>query len=209
MDEAWREIYEENATKDIPIHEMSCWTEQGFHELFKTTFEILKNLKGVKTVLDVGCGPGAYCRELQKKGYDPTGIDYAENVIKKAQKNHPEIKFFQGNAYDLPFKDQTFDLTLCIGVLQCVLEPEKIIKELTRVSKKHIIISTLLRQKKVDEPMNLLKYKLRTDAWPTRDYHPSELETLFEKEGYTTRIILKNKGELIQDGFFIIATKNT
>ncbi|MCC7574223.1 class I SAM-dependent methyltransferase [Candidatus Woesearchaeota archaeon] len=207
MDEAWKKIYQENATKEIPIHTMSCWTEEGFQELFKITFKIVKKLKNIKTVLDVGCGPGEYCAEFHRKGYEITGIDYAENVIKQAQKKHPDIKFIVGNAYKLPFKDQEFDLITCIGVLQCVYEPEKIINELTRVSKKHIIISTLLRQKKLENPIRLLQKKLETDNWPTRDYHPSEIQEILEKKGYITTLILKNNKQLIKDGFFIIATK--
>lgn len=207
MDDAWKKVYEENAKKDLPIHAMSCWTEGGFNELFKVTFGLVKKIRGVKSVLDVGCGPGVYCAEFNRRGFSVVGVDYASSVIDKAKKDFPHLKFVVGSAYELPFGDNSFDLVSCIGVLQCVYYPEKIIKELCRVSKKHVIVSTLLRNKKLAEPLRFLKKKLETDAWPTRDYHPSELEELFEEHGFFVKTILKNKQNLISDGFFIVATK--
>lgn len=207
MDDAWQKIYDENAKRDIPIHTMSCWSEEGFQELFKITFKLIKKLKNVKTVLDVGCGPGAYCAELHKKGYDVTGIDYSKNVIDRAKKEHLKMNFDVGSAYNLPYKNESFDLVICIGLLQCVYDAEKVIDELARTAKKHIIISTLLRERKLEEPIKLLNKKLEKDTWPTRDYHPSEIEDMLDRQGYITTTITKHKHKLINDGFFIIATK--
>lgn len=207
MDNVWRNIYDENALRDVPPHTMSCWSEDGFEELFKITFNIIKDLTNIKTVLDVGCGPGEYCAELHKQGFNVTGIDYAKNVITKAKNTHPQIKFEVGTAYALPYEDNSFDLVICIGVLQCVYDSEKLIKELARVSKKYIIISTLLRRTKLENPQEALKQKLKKDTWPTREYHPTEIETPLEREGYSTKTITKNKKKPIKDGFFTLATK--
>lgn len=207
MDDAWKKVYEDNASKNLPNHAISCWSEEGFRELFNFTFFLAKKLKNVKTVLDIGCGPGAYCAEFHRKGYSCVGVDYSKKVIDLASKNHPEIKFLEADAYNLPFSNSSFDLVLCIGVLQCVYHPEKVIKELTRVSGKYVILSTLYRRQKLENPERLLKKKLETDSWPTRDYHPSELEVLFEKRGFNVSIFTKNKNSLLKDGFFVIATK--
>lgn len=206
MDESWKKIYNENATKDLPIHKISCWTEEGFEELLKTTLKIVKNLKEIKTVIDVGCGPGIYANALTQLGLSVTGIDYSSSVINKAKKMFPHLNFIEGTAYNLPTKEK-FDLVLCIGLLQCVFEPEKVLKELIKVSKKHILISTLLRNYKVENPTRLIEKKLETDTWPTRDYHPTELENFFTTNNYTCKTITKNNKEIIKDGFFILATK--
>jgi SAM-dependent methyltransferase len=208
MDDAWRRVYDDNSCKDLPIHSMSCWTEQGFNELFKVTFSLLKNLKGITSVLDVGCGPGFYCAELARRGFNVRGIDYSKGVICKAKKDFPKIIFDAGSAYNLPYSDKSFDLILCIGLLQCAYDANKILRELARTSKKYIILSTLLRKKKFEEPLRLLHKKLETDSWPTRDFHPSEIEEILHEEGYQTTTILKHNNKLIQDGFFIIATKS-
>ena len=207
MDGAWRRVYDNNSCKNLPIHSMSCWTEQGFNELFKVTFSLIKNLKGVSSVLDVGCGPGVYCAELARRKFNVKGVDYSEGVIAKARCDFPEITFDVGSAYNLPYGDNSFDLVLCIGVLQCSYDADKILLELARTSKKYIIISTLLRQRKLLEPLRLLHKKLETDSWPTRDFHPSEIEEVLQNAGYNTTLILNHKDKLIQDGFFVVATK--
>ncbi|MFP4568179.1 MAG: class I SAM-dependent methyltransferase [Candidatus Woesearchaeota archaeon] len=207
MDDAWFAVYEKNAESNLPYHSMSCWTEDGFLELFDVTFKLVENLDEVVSVLDVGSGPGVYCNEFFKRGFSVEGVDYSPAVINKAKLLFPKITFKVGSAYNLDYENNSFDLVTCIGVLQCVLEPEKIISELARVSKKYILISTLLRQRKLDDPMRYFKKKLETDTWPTRDYHPSEIEDLLINQGFSVTTILKNKNKLIKDGFFIVATK--
>ncbi len=207
MDKSWKKIYDDNALKDLPDYSASCWTEDGFLELFKVCFKIVSKLKNVKSVLDVGCGFGSYCAEFKRRGFSVVGLDYAKNVVAEAALKNPEIKFVEGDAYNLPFDDNSFDLVVCIGVLQCVYDSDKIIKELCRVSKKYVLVSTLLRRQKLDKPLRVLEKKLETDSWPTRDYHPSDLEVLFVDEGFFVTNTLSNKGSLIKDGFFTLATK--
>ncbi len=206
MDDAWKKVYEENALKELESHAVSCWTRDGFEELFRVTFDLVSKLSNVKKVLDVGCGPGAYCSKFKQLGFDVVGVDYAENVIKKARAEVRGVDFRVASAYDLPFQ-KVFDLVVCIGVLQCVYDAEKVIGELCRVSKKYVVVSTLLRRTKLEDPLRLLHKKLETDSWPTRDYHPSELVSLFEKNGFSANVVLRNKGSFLKDGFFVVATK--
>lgn len=73
-----------------------------------------------KSVLDIACGNGNYAVELAKFGYDVTGIDMDEAMIKeaklKAGEEGVEIKFVKGNMMDTAgLMDKQFDATLCIG----------------------------------------------------------------------------------------------
>lgn len=208
MDEAWREVYEKKASEDLPEHEMACWSKQGFEELVVMTDNIVNSLKGIKTILDVGCGPGTYCRMFHTQGYNITGVDYSEKMIEAAKKKAPQIKFVVGNGYSLPFPDDSFDLVISIGTLQCLYDYEKFVKELIRVSKKAVVISTLYRGRKHPAPIELLRRKLYKDSWPTRDYHPSEIIPFFEEADFNVRTKIYNKNSLIQDGFFLIAQKD-
>ena len=47
-------------------------------------------LSGAKTVLDVGCGEGRFCRLLARQGLDTVGIDPARSLIAQARTLHPE-----------------------------------------------------------------------------------------------------------------------
>lgn len=71
-------------------------------------------------ILDIGCGTGRHAVELAKRGYAVTGFDLSEEMlakaIEKAEAAKVEINFVQGNALELPFKED-FDLgiMLCAG----------------------------------------------------------------------------------------------
>jgi ubiquinone/menaquinone biosynthesis C-methylase UbiE len=98
---------------------------------------LLPLLRGMKTVLDVGCGPGLdYELYLENKvDIDYTGIDACEGFIEYNQKVHPEAKFMFGKSYDLPFEDKSFDLVTSRHVLEHLKEVEPTIRELCRVGK--------------------------------------------------------------------------
>ncbi|MGV8161732.1 MAG: class I SAM-dependent methyltransferase [Candidatus Nanoarchaeia archaeon] len=210
MDESWHEIYEKNAQKELPDHLMSCWTKEDFDNLLITTKALVRDMRGksIKTVLDIGCGPGHYCKILHDLGYDVTGVDYSKKTIETAMKKHPDIKFLQENGYALSFQDQSYDLVITIGALQCVYDYKKFIIESARVAKQALIISTIYRKTKTENPQELVDKQLREDTWPTRDFHPEELTKILEDLGFRTRVIRKIAGRSLQDHFFIIAERN-
>lgn len=96
-----------------------------------------------KTVLDVGCGEGFTLNRLRKAdiGKDLIGVDFSKTAVKLGKEHFPSLDLREGNIYKLPFKDNTFDLVICLEVLEHLEDPEKALKELVRVSKKHCIIS--------------------------------------------------------------------
>lgn len=96
-----------------------------------------------KTILDVGCGEGFTLNKLRKNniGKDLIGVDYSTTAVTLGKKQFPHLNLKQGDAYKLPFKDNTFDLVLCLEVLEHLENPQKALKEIVRVSKKHCLIS--------------------------------------------------------------------
>ncbi|MEM9721141.1 MAG: class I SAM-dependent methyltransferase [Bacteroidota bacterium] len=65
-------------------------------------------------LLDVGCGTGRTTFGLHQLGYTHlTGLDLTPQMVEHAQKLnglfHSSIPFLEGNACQLPFKDQSFD----------------------------------------------------------------------------------------------------
>lgn len=207
MESEWHKVYEKNAKNYLENHKISCWTKKGFQELLEITEQLVESIEGIKTIIDIGCGPGAYCELLSNKEYIVTGLDYSKENINIAKKKAPKAKLIVGNCYDLPFDDQSFDLSISIGLLQCLQDEEKFLKEMIRVTKKAIILSTIYRNYKHKDPKELLRKKLKKDPWPVRDYHPTELTDMLEKEGYSTRVKLSHKGKRITHGFFLVAIR--
>lgn len=68
--------------------------------------------KGVKTVLDVGCGIGDNARAMADKGYQVTALSPDKNHKKYFEHaNHSQIKFYNQKFEDLRVKEK-FDLVL-------------------------------------------------------------------------------------------------
>jgi len=91
-------------------------------------------------VLDAGCGNGEFMVKYAKFSRDWIGIDFSENMIKRAKDRVTDknVKLLVGNISSLPFEDETFDRTLCISVVQYLNDKncKKALAELIRVTKK-------------------------------------------------------------------------
>jgi len=108
-------------------------------------FTVSKTGLGEKgSALDVCCGTGMLTMELAKAagpGGKITGLDFCENMLEKAQKNIANspftnnIELVQGNAIDLPFRDNSFDCATIGFALRNVPDVEKTICEMKRVVK--------------------------------------------------------------------------
>ena len=61
-------------------------------------------------VLDVGCGAGVPVAEfLVESGFEVTGIDFSENMLKLARKNVPKAVFIKKDTNKLDFAENSFD----------------------------------------------------------------------------------------------------
>ena len=89
-------------------------------------------------ILDVGCGKGFLLYDLTQAlpGVEVAGIDISQHAIENAKE---EVRPFlrQGNANDLPFEDNSFDLVISITTLHnlYVYDLWKSLKEIERVGR--------------------------------------------------------------------------
>jgi 2-polyprenyl-6-hydroxyphenyl methylase/3-demethylubiquinone-9 3-methyltransferase len=94
--------------------------------------------KGLKA-LDVGCGGGFTCEFMAQRGVEVSGIDQSIRCIAKAQEHatscNLKIDYQQGYAEKLPYWDNTFDIVVCVDVLEHVADFQKTISEIYRVLK--------------------------------------------------------------------------
>lgn len=89
-------------------------------------------------ILDVACGTGTVTRILADHGAEVTGLDFSQGMITEAiarHGDHPNITFQQGDATQLPFDDNTFDVTTVSFGIRNVQEPKKALAEMLRVTK--------------------------------------------------------------------------
>jgi len=104
-------------------------------ERISYTIELIP--KDVKTILDVGCGNGAFLNSLPD-AYETVGLDFSREALKRVK-----AKAMLADITELPFESASFDLVTCLEVLEHLPFGafEKALCELQRVSKKYIIIS--------------------------------------------------------------------
>ncbi len=104
-----------------------------------------RSIKIKGTALDVGCSSGGQSFILEKAGFDVIGMDRSDNGLKKARVWAKEIgskaRFELGDAVDLSYKDESFDLVLASEVLEHIDDNKKAAREIYRITKKggHII----------------------------------------------------------------------
>jgi len=76
-------------------------------------------------VLDIGCGHGGLLGWFQEQGVKPEnlyGIDLLPNRIRVARETFPAFTFLEGNAEQLDFPDEWFDLVSVFTVFSSILE---------------------------------------------------------------------------------------
>jgi 2-polyprenyl-3-methyl-5-hydroxy-6-metoxy-1,4-benzoquinol methylase len=77
-------------------------------------------------VMDLGCGNGAFAADLLARGYDVTGVDPSDDGIRIARHAHPNLKTFQGSAYDdLARQYGRFDAVVSLEVVEHVYAPRQ------------------------------------------------------------------------------------
>jgi len=91
------------------------------------------------SVLDVACGPGFLTKELslRYKGSSVVGLDNSSVALRLARENCSglrNVKFVKGSVYDLPFKDDQFEVVVCKDSLHHFDRSKQAIKEMLRVT---------------------------------------------------------------------------
>jgi len=104
------------------------------------------NLKPGDRVLDLGCGPGLWtsmiAERIKPNGY-VIGVDLSEDLIKYAKKRIRKnplkkiIKFQQGDFFNIPFDDNSFDVVFFGNCYAYVTEAKRVLEEQKRVTTKY------------------------------------------------------------------------
>lgn len=106
----------------------------------KTALEMITAISDKEiSALDLGCGDGLLLSLLKEKGIIGKGLDISDEAVTKTKN-----KGFEASVSDfsdrLPFADKTFDVVVSLDVLEHLYNPENLLKEASRVSKRFVII---------------------------------------------------------------------
>mgnify|MGYP006271851729 FL=1 len=81
------------------------------------------------SVLDVGCGTGAFAGALHQAGYQTFGMDASLGMLTEARR-HSRALVAVGRGEALPFRNGAFDLAITIATLHHITDPNLIAKTL-------------------------------------------------------------------------------
>jgi 23S rRNA (guanine745-N1)-methyltransferase len=111
--------------------------EDGFYQpMAKAVVSMLEKhkTKGLMRILDMGCGEGYYCRQIEAlslggiNDFDLHGIDIAKNAILAAAKKQENARFIVASNKRLPYANDYFDLVMRIYAPSNDVEVERILK---------------------------------------------------------------------------------
>lgn len=127
----WDDVKDRGMVRRSPNHPVVKFYSKQRLEYLKEKIE----LDSVKTCLDVACGTGfsSFHLPLDKQ---ITGIDFSYRLLKI----NPLKSKIQGSGYSLPFRSNSFDLVFGWEFLHHLDNPEKVLSEMVRVTKKYLVL---------------------------------------------------------------------
>ena len=152
------------------------WTETT--KLFYKHYKMHDNF----SILDIGCAKGYMLFDFLKinNKLKVTGLEISDYAIKNAK---PEIRHLidKGNAINLPYPDNSFDLIISINTLHNleINDFTKSLKEIHRVKKKYSYI-TVDAWTNNETKKRMLKWNLTALTY----MHINDWKKLFKDEGY-------------------------
>lgn len=107
----------------LPISHDRLWTALGS----KT------DLRGLR-VLEAGSGAGRFTEVLAASGADVVTFDFSLAVDANARNQAPSLRlhFFQGDIFNIPLEEASFDKVVCLGVVQHTPDPQAAFRSLSK-----------------------------------------------------------------------------
>lgn len=121
-------------------HELDTDHDDTSSPWYKWVAQNIVDVRGLRT-LEVACGRGGFVRLLARKGADAIGLDFSHAALKIARERslqsdeeHRAI-FLQGDAHELPFPDNCFDIVVSCETIEHLPQPERGVSEFHRVTR--------------------------------------------------------------------------
>ncbi len=158
------------------------YIEGRWEKIAKKMNQVYK-LPSKAKILDIGCGKGYLLFDFLKvlPNAQVYGLDISKYAIENAKE---EIKPYihHGNATNLPWEDDFFDLVISINTLHCLesFDLELALREMERVGKdkKYLCVESY---KNEEEKANLLYWQVTCEAF----HSPKAWQWWFNKTGYS------------------------
>ena len=170
----------------------------GVYDLFENIYNksvyqstgesVAKYIKNTDRVLECACGTGAISIFIAPVCKELLATDYSVGMLKQAKKklkNYDNIEYKMVDITDIEAEDNTFDIVVAGNVIHLLPDPQRAMKELTRVCKDggRLVIPTYING---DEGTNKLAVKFleKLGASFKCQFDAESYERFFEDMGY-------------------------
>lgn len=135
-----------------------------------------------RSVLDVGCGQGAFLQELQSEfpHIRPSGIDISASAVKLARERVRGGRF---SVLDVTHEywDEKCDLVVCSEVLEHISDDMLALRNLRKMTGKYLLVST---------PQGRMR-AFERQVGHVRNYAPGELVDKMTQSGFMVRSVVQ------------------
>jgi len=158
-------------------------------EHFNTYIDYVEKYKNLKdlSILDLGCGSGGCTYQLIKRGAKVTSIEIDRELLKLSMgrnRQNSHVDFLLADGTRLPFKNESFDVCICLHVIEHVNDTFDLIKDLNRILKYNGIL--LLEYPNRFYPME------QHSGLKLINYLPKRFANFIAKKISTSNIVSKN-----------------
>lgn len=158
--------------------------------------------KGAPALLDAGCAWGYATRFFAERAGRVAGVDVDEQAVAVAAERYPWIDFRAAPLEAIPHTSESFDVVLCLDVLEHVQDERQSLDELFRVLRPGgtLVLTTPHRGAfSFLDPVNVLRRLGRIDEPEHRHYSLTDLRHLLDQSrwagGY--EVLRSHRGGLL------------
>jgi len=109
---------------------------------FLDTVDRLVAQSSARSVADVGCAEGYVLERLQRHPQMVcAGADVDLAALQRGRQEDPRPRLQQMSVYNIAYPSQSFEMVLCLEVLEHLNDPARALAELKRVSRRYVLLS--------------------------------------------------------------------
>ena len=115
---------------------------RAMEKLVKESVSSLLELQPGERILDIGCGEGNHLLLFSGLGFNLAGLDASPYMVRRAGERLGRRAALEvGEAEDLPYQDNEFDVALFINTLEFLDDPIEALREAGRVARRGVFIA--------------------------------------------------------------------
>lgn len=114
------------------------------HRFFDSVIAMMRSRKEPGSVLEIGAGPGFSTARIAAALPERVRFEASEfdaELAQSARGRNPRVPISQESIYELNRADGSFDMVVCLEVLEHLEDPVSALRELHRVSRRDVILS--------------------------------------------------------------------